>query len=125
MGDLDDIGFPIETAKPKIFQVRVGRRACQAELPPHNATPCCAASPQVLQNILGPTPFLHAKAGLWTTTIIENILKELKEINDESANAGQQDEEMGQLWKFVGDSATPNGQQLRVAACHPHLPRSR
>ena len=23
MGDLDDIGFPVETAKPKIFQVRV------------------------------------------------------------------------------------------------------
>ena len=61
----------------------------------------------MLQNILGPTPFLQAKAGLWTTTIIENILKELKEINDESAKAGQQDEEMGQLWKFVGKGFPP------------------
>ena len=60
--------------------------------------------PQVLQNILGPTPFLQAKMGMWTTTIIENVLKELKEINDESAKAGQQDEEMGQLWKFIGEA---------------------
>jgi len=60
--------------------------------------------PQVLQNILGPTPFLQAKAGIWTTTIIENILKELKEINDESAKAGQHAEETGQLWKFVGEA---------------------
>ena len=61
--------------------------------------------PQVLQNILGPTPFLQAKMGMWTTTIIENVLKELKEINDESAKAGQQDEEMGQLWKFIGEAS--------------------
>ena len=27
MGDLDDIGFPVETAKPKIFHVRVSRTA--------------------------------------------------------------------------------------------------
>ena len=60
--------------------------------------------PQVLQNILGPTPFLQAKMGMWTTTIIENVLKELKEINDESAKAGQQEEEMGQLWKFIGEA---------------------
>mmetsp|Transcript_3771 Transcript_3771/g.9459 ORF Transcript_3771/g.9459 Transcript_3771/m.9459 type:complete len:136 (-) Transcript_3771:178-585(-) len=77
MADVDEGGFPVETrAKPKILQV--------------------------LQNILGPTPFLQAKMGMWTTTIIENVLKELKEINDESAKAGQQDdEEMGQLWKFI------------------------
>ena len=43
--------------------------------------------------------------GMWTTTIIENVLKELKEINDESAKAGQQDEEMGQLWKFIGEAS--------------------
>ena len=27
MDDLDDIGFPVETAKPKIFHVRVSRTA--------------------------------------------------------------------------------------------------
>jgi len=106
MGDLDDIGFPVETAKPKIFQVRVSRTPALGAASPHAATPLlCRDTSQVMQNILGPTPFLQAKAGIWTTTIIENILKELKEINDESAKAGQHDEEMGQLWKFVGEAA--------------------
>ena len=76
--------------------------------------------PQVLQNILGPTPFLQAKMGMWTTTIIENVLKELKEINDESAKAGQQDEEMGQLWKFIGEASMVN-----EVALGPHLARTR
>ena len=75
--------------------------------------------PQVLQNILGPTPFLQAKMGMWTTTIIENVLKELKEINDESAKAGQQDEEMGQLWKFIGEAS-----MVYEVALGPHLPRT-
>ena len=119
MGDLDDIGFPVETAKPKIFQVRVNHvrlyaPALGATSPNDAALPCCSVIPQVLQNILGPTPFLQAKAGIWTTTIIENILKELKEINDESAKAGQHDEEMGQLWKFVGE-AMPC-----CLSCHTH-----
>ena len=105
MGDLDDIGFPVETAKPKIFQVRVIRTPPSEPPLPTLQLLCCVAISQVMQNILGPTPFLQAKAGIWTTTIIENILKELKEINDESAKAGQHDEEMGQLWKFVGEAA--------------------
>ena len=61
---------------------------------------------QVLQGILGPTPFIHQKTSLWATTIIENILKELKEINDETAKAGQE-EGIVMLWKFVGACATP------------------
>ena len=88
--------------------------ALGATSPNDAALPCCSVIPQVLQNILGPTPFLQAKAGIWTTTIIENILKELKEINDESAKAGQHDEEMGQLWKFAGES-TPC-----CLSCHTH-----
>ena len=73
--DMDDgEGFPIETAKEKILTV--------------------------LQGILGPTPFIHQKTSLWATTIIENILKELKEINDETAKAGQE-EGIVMLWKFV------------------------
>ena len=59
-----------------------------------------------MQGILGPTPFIHQKTSLWATTIIENILKELKEINDETAKAGQE-EGIVMLWKFVGACATP------------------
>ena len=33
MGDLDDIGFPVETAKPKIFQVRVNHVRPHSEPP--------------------------------------------------------------------------------------------
>ena len=58
--------------------------------------------------------------GMWTTTIIENVLKELKEINDESAKAGQQDdEEMGQLWKFIGEAS-----MVYEVALGPHLART-
>ena len=51
--------------------------------------------------MLGPTCFLHSKVSLWSTTIIENILKELKEINDEQLKLIQGGEGLGQLWKFV------------------------
>ena len=115
MGDLDDIGFPVETAKPKIFQVRVIRTPPSEPPLPTLQLLCCVAISQVMQNILGPTPFLQAKAGIWTTTIIENILKELKEINDESAKAGQHDEEMGQLWKFVGEATRHHSSRLSPA----------
>ena len=43
---------------------------------------------------------------MWATTIIENILKELKEINDEYAKAGQE-EGIVSLWKFIGARAPP------------------
>ena len=66
------------------------------------------APAQILQTVLGPTPFIHQKTSLWATMIIENILKELKEINDESAKAGQGDDGVGQLWKFIGACTAPS-----------------
>ena len=39
MGDMDETGFPVETAKPKIFQVRVSRTPALGAASPHAATP--------------------------------------------------------------------------------------
>ena len=40
---------------------------------------------------------MHAKVATWTTTIIENVLKELAVKNDEAAKKGPD----GQKYKFV------------------------
>ena len=52
---------------------------------------------QVCTNALGNQPFVHAKVATWTTTIIENVLKELAVKNDEAAKKGPD----GQKYKFV------------------------
>ena len=41
-------------------------------------------------------PFQHAKVGQWTTTIVENTLKELAIANGDAAKNGQQ------KYKYVG-----------------------
>merc|ERR1711865_39975 len=82
--DMDDgEGFPIETAKEKILTV--------------------------LQGILGPTPFIHQKTSLWATTIIENILKELKEINENGqGGAGRGNSDVVEVCRDVSPP-TKNG----------------
>jgi len=45
---------------------------------------------KVCNNCLKQQPFVHAKVPLWTTTIIENVLKELAVSNGEAAKKGLQ-----------------------------------
>ena len=40
---------------------------------------------KVCNNVLANQPFIHAKVTLWTTTIIENVLKEIAAANGEAA----------------------------------------
>lgn len=45
---------------------------------------------QVCSNCLANQPFVHGKVPLWTTTIIENVLKELAVTNGDAAKKGLQ-----------------------------------
>ena len=51
---------------------------------------------QVCNTALLNQPFVHAKVSIWTSTIIENVLKELAVTNTEAAKKGTQ------KFKYVG-----------------------
>ena len=51
---------------------------------------------QICTNCLGGQTFVHGKVPLWTTTIIENVLKELAVANGEAAKNGKQ------KFKYIG-----------------------
>ena len=111
----DDGGFPVEMAKERILTVcpPVARGGAYAQTAEHARL----RAPQELQNTLGPTPFLHSKVDQWSTSIIENVLMKLKEINDEQLRLIQSDDGTGQLWKFVGAQRSPRTQS-------PDLPKT-
>lgn len=52
---------------------------------------------QVLTNCLQNQPFLHAKVPIWTSTIVENCLKELAVANTDSQKPG------AHKFKYVGE----------------------
>jgi hypothetical protein len=49
-----------------------------------------------------PVPFQANKVGQWTSTLVENVLKELAEKNSEAAKNGQQ------KFKYVGMQTPPD-----------------
>ena len=56
-----------------------------------------AIATKMCNNILLNQPFVHAKVPIWSSTIIENVLKELAVINDEAAKKNLQ------KFKYIGE----------------------
>ena len=52
-------------------------------------------------------PFVHAKVAQWTSTIIENVLKELAVNNGEAAKKGLQ------KFKYIGEARLTHSKQSR------------
>lgn len=79
-------------------------------------------SAQVINNALLNQPFNHLKVEVWSSTIIENVLKELAQNNDEAGKKGEQ------RFKYIGAlprrQISPGGFSLRLHQrdAHPWPP---
>ena len=113
-GDDEEGAFDIPTVKGHVNKVcgcteqRSATRAAHSSLPEgkraHGRFVCPPSRAQACKALLvgangEPVPFQHGKVHQWTSTLVENILKELAVANDAAAKNGQQ------KYKYVGTHA--------------------